>query len=413
MKKFILTTGAMTSVFVPVITIVSCGNNKTTNTEVRELKSEYQVNSPNDLLEIFKDANYNVGESEARNFYIAFSALKPASPIKVTVHKGQKQMEGYDSKSVYLIASGISQVVLSKQDLSTVDPEIISVGMDDEKLFNIASAYNEQLSQKEISVQAPILFDNFGITQDQLKNASFGFLLTTKNGKNATVSMQQFKKAEVDQTATIYSQVGKFSTNIIGQIPADTSEDKTYEADVLGHHDFTEIDNNYKQYNVAKNTNAPSAPLYKEKLKEALEAANNHINNLFDSRISKQEKIDNKGKTRYFRIDEDRTVHWIEDGIDYLIQIKDTEHEDLPQLFNFITAIKLSDKSIVHDENYYKTNIEGPKWKEQYSNGTFGIAINYVSVHQYLLGFASLNDNSSQLNKTISGLSLAKPEWIQ
>lgn len=412
MKKPILATWIIATVFLPTITVISCGNETRNTTEEKVLKSEYQINSPTNLLEIFKDANYNVSESEARNFYLAFSSLKQTNPIIATVYKGQKQVEGYDNKSLYLIITGIPQVILSKQELQTVDPEVISFGQDDEKLFNISSAFNDQLSQKEIATQAPILFENFGITKEKLDSASFGFLLTTKNGKNATVSMQQFKKAEVDKTATIYSQVGKFDTNIIGQIPADVSKDKTYDPDILGRHDFTEIDNNTKQYVVATNTGAPSAQLYKEKLDEALAAANNHINDLFDSRISRQEKIDNKGKTRYFQVKEDLTIHWIEGGIDYLIQINDTEHEDLPQLFNFVKAIKVDDKSIVHDEKYYEKNIEGPKWKTQYSDGTWGLDDHYISVYQYLLGFANLNDKTQLVNKTITGLSPAKPEWI-
>lgn len=40
-------------------------------------------------------------------------------------------------------------------------------------------------------------------------------------------------------------------------------------------------------------------------MEEALKAANTHINNLFDAGISQQERIDNKGKTRYLKIDID------------------------------------------------------------------------------------------------------------
>lgn len=417
MKKIILTTGALVSVLSPVIAVVSCSKTTSDDKNDTELQSNYSISSPSELLQIFKAANYNVSESEARQFYTTFSSLK-ADSINANVYRGKKTAEGYDEKSVYIVIKGIKQSQISKTDLTTVDPSIISFGSDKEKIFNVSSAYDVNLSQKEQSDQAPILFENFGINEKDLEDASFGILLSTKNGKNASVSMQQFKIPEIDPATRLYVQVGKFDTNIIGQIPTDTTKDKQYIPTELGAHDFKEIDNNSKQYAIAKNTKLPSEELFKNKLEEVLKAANNHINNLFESNISKQERIDNKGITRYFKITETKEIHWIDSGIDYLLQINDIadptrQIASLPQLFNFVKATKVDDQSIVHDGEYYKTHIEGLKWKFTESDGTLRVDSAYDPTYQYMLAFAGLINSKELSAKTLLGLSLAKKEWLK
>lgn len=415
MKKIILSTGILLTVGTPLATMISCSDIKQQEEQVGELQSEYSVSSPKNLLQIFKAAKYNVSENEARDFYQAFSSLKPTQPLKAIVYKGKERNENYDAKNIFILIKGVQQK--ENSTLTTTDSEIISSGADD-VYYNVAAAFDDQLSKSDKAKQAPILFESFGIKQSDLDDASFGFLLSSANGKNAKVEMQQFQRATIDKTQVIYAQLGAFDTNIIGQIPEDETKEIKYVADELGLHDYKEITNNAQQWEVAKNTKAASQTLYKSRMEEALKAANTHINNLFDAGISQQERIDNKGKTRYLKIDIDEKnklqLHWIENNVDYLIQIHGiadptTNTKALPQFLNYIKAVKVDDQSIIHDEAYYSTHIEGLKWKKLNSLGKYEVDDHYFQTYMYITGLAQLKDYYQEI---LLGLSEAKTEWI-
>lgn len=423
MKKLIITTGSMASMLVPLSVVVSCDNRNNNQQEERILKSQYIVNSPIDLLNIFKDANYNIGESEARNFYQSFSSLKP-QPLQAIVYKGQKQTENYDEKNVYIVIKGLGQI--TNTTLTDVDPEVISYGDKNQRAFNVSAAYNDKLSLSEQENQAPILFDSFGITENDLSDASFAFLLSSVNGKNATVSMQQFQRAAVDPKAIIYKILGAFKTNIIGQIPTDESNEQKFAPVEYGQLDYQELFNNKQQWMVAKNGKLPSEQTFENKFKAALKAANVHINNMFEmgggtygAGISQEERKANKGITRYLQINDDLSVHWIENGIDYKIQTKDTKDSyntsstGLPQLLNFVLATKVDDKSVVHDEEYFKKNVQGPKWLSKDPSGNLEVNNHYLDVYNYLLGFTGFQNEKELVDKCIKGLSEADPNWVK